>query len=294
MSRRASSVAAPAGPDPAAPAMRSGAGTAPGARSRRAPARVPTRLWRGLLGIALFLALAEAVTRAQLVDATYLPPATTILGRIAELLTTGSFLGEVGATLLAWAIGLGIAIGIAVPLGILLGSSNLAYRMSSVVVELMRPIPAVALIPLAILVWGQGLEMKVVLVAYATVWPILYNTIYGVHDVDPVAVETARSFGARRPSILRRVTLPSAAPFVFTGIRVAASIGLIVVVGAELLAGAANGIGTFILIQGSNGDRADLVLAGAAVAGILGVLIDLSLRAVERRLFAWRGLEARA
>jgi NitT/TauT family transport system permease protein len=90
------------------------------------------------------------------------------------------------------------------------------------------------------------------------------------------------------------VTLPSAAPFVFTGIRVAASIGLIVVVGAELLAGAANGIGTFILIQGSNGDRADLVLAGAAVAGILGVLIDLSLRAVERRLFAWRGLEARA
>jgi NitT/TauT family transport system permease protein len=90
------------------------------------------------------------------------------------------------------------------------------------------------------------------------------------------------------------VTLPSAAPFVFTGIRVAASIGLIVVVGAELLAGAANGIGTFILIQGSNGNRADLVLAGATVAGILGVLIDLSLRAVERRLFAWRGLEAAA
>jgi NitT/TauT family transport system permease protein len=247
-----------------------------------------------VLGIALFFALAEAITRAQLVDATYLPPASTIAGRVVELLTTGSFLGEVGATLLAWAIGLSLALLIAVPLGILLGSSVRAYRMSSVVVELMRPVPAVALIPLAILVWGQGLQMKVVLITYATVWPILYNTIYGVHDVDPVAVETARSFGARRMSILRRVTLPSAAPFVFTGVRVAASIGLIVVVGAELLAGAANGIGTFILIQGSNGNRADLVLAGATVAGILGVLIDFSLRAVERRLFAWRGQEAAA
>jgi NitT/TauT family transport system permease protein len=294
MSKRASTVAAPAAQGPAAPALPAGPAGAGASRGPRRAARVPTRLWRGALGILGFFAIAEAVTRAQLVDSTYLPPASTILGRVAELLTTGSFLGEVGATLLAWAIGLGLAIAIAVPLGILLGSSGLAYRMSSVVVELMRPIPAVALIPLAILVWGQGLQMKVVLVAYATVWPILYNTIYGVHDVDPVASETARSFGAGRGSILRRVTLPSAAPFVFTGIRVAASIGLIVVVGAELLAGAANGIGTFILIQGSNGNRADLVLAGATVAGILGVLIDLSLRAVERRLFAWRGQEAAA
>ncbi len=293
MSKRGS-IAAPAAPAAPVRAAVPAASGAPRTAARPRRAAVPTRLWRGALGIGLFLALAEVVTRAEIVDATYLPPATTIVGRVFELLTTGSFLGEVAATLAGWGLGLAVAIAVAVPLGILLGSSAAAYRMTSIVIELMRPVPAVALIPLAILVWGQGTEMKVVLVAYATVWPILYNTIYGVHDVDPVAVETARSFGAGRRSILRRVTLPSAAPFIATGLRVAASIGLIVVVGAELLAGSASGIGTFILVEGSNGDRADLVLAGAAVAGILGVVIDLTLRWGERRLFAWRGQEAQA
>src|SRR5262249_4899409 len=157
-----------------------------------------------------------------------------------------------------------------------------AYRMSSSLIEFMRPLPSVALIPLGILLWGQGFSMKVILVAYATTWPILFNTIYGVHDVDPIAVQTARCFGLKPTAILRHISLPSAAPFIFTGIRISASIGLIVVVGTELLASADSGIGSYILFVSSSGGHMSSVLAGAAIAGIIGVLVNWMLALIDR------------
>ena len=132
--------------------------------------------------------------------------------------------------------------------------------------------------------------MKVILVAYATIWPILFNTVYGVHDVDPIAVQTARCFGLKSSAILRRINLPSAAPFIFTGIRISASIGLIVVVGSELLASSQSGIGSYILFVSSNGGQMDSVLAGAAIAGLVGAIIDGVLELIDRRFFAWRYL----
>ena len=258
---------------------------APGDRRRRM--RLPPAAVRGLAGALLFFAAAEAFTRLEIVDPRYLPYASTVVEQMVELLGDGDFLGEVWATLYGWMLALGLAIAIGVSLGILLGSSDVTYRATSAVVEVMRPIPAVALIPLAILVWGSGTLTKVILVTYATVWPILYNTIYGVHDVDAVAVESARAFGLRRRAILRRVVFPSAAPFVLTGIRISASIGLIVIVGTELVAGTTNGIGAYILAVGAAGDDVDVVLAGAAIAGLLGVVINMAFGALDRRAFAW-------
>lgn len=243
-------------------------------------------------GIVAFLLVAEFVTRLELVPPIYLPRASTVVFRIIELLQDPKFLGNVVATLYAWSIGLSLAIFICVPLGILIGSSHLAHEMSAPLVEFMRPIPSVALIPLGILLWGQGLSMKVILVAYATAWPILLNTIYGVHDVDPIAVQTARCFGLGRRAILRRINLPSAAPFIFTGIRISASIGLIVVVATELLASADSGIGSYILYVSSSGGHMDSVLAGAAIAGIVGVMINSILGLIDRHAFAWRHLGA--
>jgi NitT/TauT family transport system permease protein len=247
---------------------------------------------RVVLGVAAFVLLVEFVTRLELVPPIYLPRASTVILRIVELVQDPAFLGHVAATLRAWAVGLAIATVISIPLGVLIGTSDLAYRMVSPVIEFMRPIPSVALIPLGILLWGQGFSMKIILVAYATAWPILFNTVYGVHDVDPIAVETARCFGLKRGAILRRIKLPSAAPFIFTGLRISASIGLIVVVGTELLASADRGIGSYILFVSSSGGHMDSVLAGAAVAGIIGALINTLLEWIDRRVFAWRYLGA--
>jgi NitT/TauT family transport system permease protein len=247
---------------------------------------------RVALGIFIFFLILEFVTRLELVPPIYLPRASTVVRRMIELLQDPKFLRHVLATLHAWAVGLTFATLISLPIGILIGTSELAYKMSSPLIEFMRPIPSVALIPLGILLWGQGFSMKVILVAYAATWPILFNTVYGVHDVDPIAVQTARCFGLKQTAILRRISLPSAAPFIFTGIRISAAIGLIVVIGAELLASADSGIGSYILFVSLNGGQMDSVLAGAAIAGIIGAMINSGLGLIDRRFFGWRYLGA--
>jgi NitT/TauT family transport system permease protein len=266
-------------------------GTASTARELRRAGRFRVAaaiVGRGVLGAAILFAAAEVATTAGLVPPIYLPPATTIVAAGAALLTEPGFLLDIGSTLLAWALGLLLATVISIPLGLVLGASETGYRMASPLIEFMRPVPSVAWIPFAVLVFGQGLTMKVVLVAYATAWPILYNTVYGMHDVDPLAIEIARAFGLPRRAVLRRAVLPSAAPFIFTGIRVSASLGLIVVVGAELFAAAASGIGAFILNASNGGTHMDQVFASAAIAGLLGVGINLLFDAIDRRAFGWR------
>ncbi|MFD5701278.1 ABC transporter permease [Streptomyces lasiicapitis] len=194
------------------------------------------------------------------------------------------FLGDLWVTVSAWLSGLGLAVLFAVPAGLLLGSLPWLDTAALAVVELARPIPSVALIPLAILVFVEPDRVERALVCYAALWPILLNTLYGLRDVDPVAKETLRSFGFGVVGVLWRVSLPSAGPFVVTGVRIAASVGLIVVVSAELRAGGDGGLGVYLLDTQSGGGRPDLMVAGACWAGVLGVLANGGLVWVERRL----------
>jgi NitT/TauT family transport system permease protein len=252
------------------------------------------RYLRMAAGIVGFFVILEFVTALEILPPVYLPRASTVLMRMVGLLGDPSFLHHVGATLFAWAIGLGLAILIGSTLGVLIGSSSLAYQMSAAAIEFVRPIPPVAIIPLGIILWGQGLAMKLILIVYATLWPILYNAIYGVHDVDPIALQTGRAFGLTRRAVLWRIVLPSAAPFIFAGIRVSASVGLIVVVGTELLASSESGIGSFIVFASSGGGQMDTVLAAASFSGVLGLLINGILKRIEHLFFAWRHLGASA
>jgi NitT/TauT family transport system permease protein len=247
-----------------------------------------TRVLRGAIGVVVLLAIVEAGSLLGIVPATVLPPASRVLAATASLLVDPVFLGDVWATVLAWAAGLGIAAVVGVSLGLVLGSFRLANEAASAAIEFLRPIPSVALIPVAILVFGQDADMKIALAVYASIWPILFNTIYGVRDVDPIAKETARTFRLSRVEILTRVSLPSAAPFAATGIRISAAIALIVTISAELLAGSADGIGSFILRTSSGGGDTALVFAGTVIAGLLGVLVNVLLEGAERLAFRWK------
>lgn len=242
----------------------------------------------GALGTGAMLALVQLAIVSSGMRQDYFPPPTAIAARLAQLLLDPAFDRDILATIGGWAAGMAIALMIGIPLGLAFGSSNALYRLTSPIVDFMRSVPGVALIPLVILVLGQNLAMKATLVAYATVWPILFNTEYGVHDVDPIAIETARAFDLPRHAIFSHVVIPSTAPYIFTGIRIAASIGLIVVVGSELLAGASNGLGAFILTASESAGKMDDVMSGAVVAGALGVVVNLGLEQAERRLFVWR------
>ncbi|ASR38227.1 nitrate ABC transporter permease [Prauserella marina] len=244
-------------------------------------------IFRNLVGLAAFLVIWEAVVRLGLVNEQDLPPASVVLGRTIELLGQEPFLRDVIATLLAWAIAMLVAIAIAVPAGLLLGSLPGLRKATTAIVEFLRPIPSVALIPLAILVVGGGPESKIALAIYASIWPILYNTIYAFAEIDPLLLDTAKSCGAKKGRVLASVALPHAAPFVFTGIRMSSAVALILVVSTEFIAGAATGIGKFILEASSGGGRMDLVLAGTVVAGLLGYLINEGLERLGNRLFRW-------
>ena len=144
-----------------------------------------------------------------------------------------------------------------------------------------------ALIPLVLIVVGGGPEAKITLAVYAAVWPILFNTIYALAEIDPLLLETARTYGTPRSRVLTSVALPHAAPFVFTGIRLSAAISLILVISTEFLAGAKLGIGQFVLEASSGPGRMDLVLAGTVVAGLLGYLVNEGLERLGNRLFRW-------
>jgi NitT/TauT family transport system permease protein len=245
------------------------------------------RLLRGVTGAAILFILLELATRADLVNATNLPPASTILAATGQIATDPAFLGNVGGTLLAWGLGLLSAAAVGIPLGLLLGSSRRSYLASTTAIELLRPIPSVALIPLLILLLGRGLDMRVLLVAYAALWPILFNTIYGIREVDALARETARAYGLSRLAILRRISLPAAAPFIYTGVRISAGIALILAISAELIAGGGPGIGTWMISNSETGVPRELLYAGIVVTGLLGLAINGLLSAGERRLFRW-------
>lgn len=253
-------------------------------RRRWLPSR---RAARGLVGFVVLFFIGELLTRAEFVNPLYLPPLSKILASAAGLVVDVGFLENVGATLLAASLGLVIAVLVAVPIGILLGSSRRTYVVTRALVDFLRPIPSVALIPVAILLFGQHLEMKVVLVVFATSWPLLFNTIYGVHDVDPLAKDTARIYEYSRFGILTKVALPSAAPFIYTGIRFGVSVALMVTISAELLAAAGKGIGTYILVIGQSGGGYDLVFAATIITGLIGWVLNWILARGEERFFRW-------
>ncbi|TDD32053.1 ABC transporter permease subunit [Actinomadura sp. KC06] len=245
------------------------------------------RIALGAAGVAGVVAVMEVVSRAGLVDDAALPPASTVLWEAVKLAADGEFLVDVGATLRAWFGGLALAVLVAVPLGVLLGSVPFLGTAARALVELLRPIPSVALIPLAIILFAEPTRMKMSLIFYACLWPILINTLYALRDVDPVAKDSLRCFGFGTPAVLWFVSLPSAAPFIATGVRIAASVALIVVISTELYAGGVDGVGIYLSDTQAAGGRTDLLLAGAVWSGVLGLLVATGLRGLERIAFRW-------
>lgn len=236
-------------------------------------------------GIIMALAIWEVAPRTGLVPSSYVPPASQVLADFGTILVTAAFWANVQSTMLAWAVGLLIAVVGAVAAGVLIGSNIYAYRATRFLIEFLRPIPAVALIPLAVLVFGITTDMKVFLVVFATFWPILFQAVYGVRETDSVARDTARAFGFSRLEVFWHVTLPSAAPSIATGVRLASALAIVIAVTAELVAGGP-GLGTAILAAQSAGSNVRMY-ALIFAAGLLSYIVGSAIVAIERRLLRW-------
>ena len=237
------------------------------------------------IAVACALALWELLVRAGVLSDTSFPPMSETLAELFRQLGEGDFWSAVANTLQGWALGLGLAVLVAVPLGILVGSSQLLYRALRVPIEFLRPIPSVALIPLAVLVYGTGLESKVFLAVFASFWPLFVQTLYGVQDTDPVVIDTARSFGLGRFERLWRIRLPSAVPYIATGVRISSAVALILSVTAELVIGSA-GLGRSISVAQAGG-AIDVMYALIIATGLLGWALNLLATRGERRVLHW-------
>ncbi|MET9592642.1 ABC transporter permease [Streptomyces sp. NPDC006516] len=239
----------------------------------------------GLAGLAGFLALVEAVPRTGLVSSDYLPPTSRIAGALADEFADAAFWAALGETLTGWSVGLLIATVLGVAAGTVINGVPNLRRATASTIEFLRPIPSVALIPLAVLLYGTDLRSTLLLVVYAAFWQILVQVLYGAQDVDPVADETARSYGLSARARIRHVVWPTALPYVMTGIRLAASVALILAVTAELVIGSP-GLGSRIAVAQTSQAVPDMY-ALVVVTGLLGLIVNVGARAVERRALAW-------
>jgi ABC-type nitrate/sulfonate/bicarbonate transport system permease component len=189
--------------------------------------------------------------------------------------------------------GYALAVVAAVVLGVALGSSRTLGRMVDPVVQFLRAIPAPVLIPAGILLLGVGSGMKVALIAFVCLFPVLLNTIDGVAGVDPALRETARSFQIPWRERLFRVVLPSAAPQMFAGARVSLSLAVIMMVVSEMV-GSTNGIGYFVL-QSQRTYAITEMWAGIFLLALLGYVLNVVFLSIERRALRWhRGARAGA
>lgn len=259
---------------------------APIPRGRSEPGKkLPAKELLGIAGIIGFLLIWELVPRVGIVESRFLPPASEVIAALISDFGLTTFWVAVGETMLAWVIGLVMAILLAVVLGFIIGSSVFLRKFTNSTVEFLRPIPSVALIPLAVLLFGVRIESTLMLVVYASFWQVLIQVLYGVADVDNVAMQTAKSYGLHAMARVRHVVFPTALPYLMTGIRLAASVALILAITAELVIGSP-GLGREIALAQSGG-AISAMYALVLATGLIGVVINLVMRFIERKTLAW-------
>ena len=222
----------------------------------------------------------------------YIPPVSRILSTLGQLILSGQIVNHLIVTLTRFLQGYLLAASMAVILGIVLGYFPFAHNLFEAVIEFLRPMPSVAIIPVAVLLLGIGDAMIVAVTVYASLWPVLINTIDGVRHIERTLIDTARTFGLTRWKILLQVVLPAAAPYIVTGLRISLSIALILVTTAEMVAGS-KGLGFFILDEERSMNSSNM-FAGIILIAALGYSLNRLFLVCERRAMNWRrGMLAR-
>ncbi|MCW2269179.1 taurine ABC transporter permease TauC [Pseudomonas sp. JUb96] len=268
------------------------------AAKHSAPAHAPTPLRRPLttrlisgLTLATLLLVWWAVTAAEWIEPLFLPSPGAVLAKAWLLLTQGymesTLWQHLGASLGRIGLALGAAIVTAIPIGIAIGHNRIARGILDPLIEFYRPIPPLAYLPLIVIWCGIGELSKVLLIYLAIFAPIAIATATGVRTVDPSKLRAAQSLGATRAQLIRHVILPSALPDILTGVRIGLGVGWSTLVAAELIA-ATSGLG-FMVQSAAQFLVTDVVVLGILVIALIAFALEMSLRALQRKLVPWHG-----
>lgn len=218
-------------------------------------------------------------------DSPYFPPLSAILDRFVELWLFDRVVADLLPSLRNLGLGYGIALTVGIAAGVALGLAPRTARALSPLLEIARALPAVVLLPLALLLFGTGAGMAVAVIAFGAVWPVLLNALDGVRGVEPVLHDVSRAFRLARRRHVLSIVLPGAAPQIVAGARTGLSIAVILVVVSELV-GSSQGVGNFVLTAQRTFAITNM-WTGMIVLGIVGYLLNVAFRVVEGRLLRW-------
>jgi ABC-type nitrate/sulfonate/bicarbonate transport system permease component len=234
-----------------------------------------------LVTAAVVIVVAWAALSAAMRNTTLLPSPLVVVETLGSLAASGTLWRDTGSSVGRIFLSWGLAAAVAIPLGIAMGRSERLERFVRPFVELFRPISPIAWIPLAVLWFGIGLSGKVFIIFIGSFFPVLLNTIAGVHGVPPILITAARTFGCSPLQLTTRVCIPAALPTIATGLRIAFGTAWMTIIAAEMVA-SKSGLGHMI-IDGMEILRSDVVIVGMAAIGVLGFLFD----ALFRNFEAW-------
>lgn len=245
-----------------------------------------------LLSVALLLLVWWGVTTLGLVAPLFLPPPQQVLQKLLLITSPQGFMDatlwqHLGASLTRMLVALFFAALIGIPVGIAMGLSPAIRGLLDPLIELYRPVPPLAYLPLMVIWFGIGETSKILLIYLAIFAPVTLSTLAGVKNAQQVRIRAAQALGASRWQLLRFVILPGALPEILTGLRIGLGVGWSTLVAAELIA-ATRGLG-FMVQSAGEFLATDVVLAGIAVIALIAFSLELGLRALQRRLTPWNG-----
>jgi len=263
---------------------------------------------RGAIVPVLVLAFWQALSSSGLINAVVLPSPVAVLVRWWAYLMpadpydpaqsswflwalSGEMLHDAWSSLYRVVLGFAVGAGLALPLGLMMGTSDRVHALMDPLLQVLRPIPPIAYIPLAILWFGLGNAPAVFLIAIGAFFPVLMNTVAGVRHVDGIYLRAARNLGAGRMTMFLRVILPAATPYILAGARIGIGTAFIVVIVSEMIAVNA-GLG-FRILEAREFMWSDKIIAGMFTIGILGLAIDIAMNRLNNHLLRWhRGLDS--
>lgn len=241
--------------------------------------------WLGLVPLVLLGAALEVAGRSGALNVALVPLPSAVLERLVDILASGALWEPLAQTSLLLFAAYAIASAIGIVTGLVVGRSQFAYHLLEPTLELLRPLPKPALLPPLMLLLGIGAAMKITIVGLAVFFPVFINTVQGVRGVERVMVDVGRTFRLGRAALVARIVLPAALPLIFTGLRIALGLGLIVVVIAEMLAGT-GGLG-YLVIDMQRMFRVVDMYAWLIILAVYGYGLNGLFLLAERRLLRW-------
>lgn len=238
------------------------------------------------LAIFLFLLAWEAASRLKLVNEIFLPPFTTVMGTLWQMLLSGELIKHLSISLWRSLTGFALGLVFAIPFGLAIGWFRRFERFIDPLMQFFRNLPVLSLLPVFVLIFGIGEVSKVAVIFWGVLWSVLLNTIAGVKSVDPQLIKAARSMGIPGILLFARVILPGSLPSIFTGIRISATTSILILIAAEMI-GASQGLGYALYFYQANFKTPDMY-GIIIIMGLIGLSINYVLTHIEAAAFRWK------